>query len=303
MHPREGTPTARASSIGGPLLWPAAEPWPTCTEQHDDSESEPIEYVVALRTYYADRDARMAAKEAIDWDVERLIPDRIKAAHPLQPGFDPAAPSPLIAYAQLHYAEVPGLPWPERFDLLQVLWCPRDHPDIDSPYSPAFQLRWRRMEGLGDLAAEPPLPAVCFEDYLPNQCTLAPEAVTEYPQLEDLPQALASRIRAVEDDEGADMYGWDFARAPGNKAVGHGGTWGIIDPFPVLCECGAEQLPLLTVDSGESDGGDGSWRPIEDAGRDRRFQNPTGITVGRSNKLQLYYCPESENHTNRTVMF
>ncbi len=34
LHPRTGTPTAADSSIGGPLLWPAEEPWPTCPD-HD----------------------------------------------------------------------------------------------------------------------------------------------------------------------------------------------------------------------------------------------------------------------------
>ncbi|MGW4893599.1 hypothetical protein ACWEQL_15255 [Kitasatospora sp. NPDC004240] len=32
LHPRAGSPTSRDSSVGGPLLWPAAEPWPTCPE-------------------------------------------------------------------------------------------------------------------------------------------------------------------------------------------------------------------------------------------------------------------------------
>lgn len=30
LHPRVGEPTAHHSSVGGPLLWPADEPWPTC---------------------------------------------------------------------------------------------------------------------------------------------------------------------------------------------------------------------------------------------------------------------------------
>lgn len=30
LHPRPGAPDARSSSLGGPLLWPAGEPWPTC---------------------------------------------------------------------------------------------------------------------------------------------------------------------------------------------------------------------------------------------------------------------------------
>lgn len=30
LHPHAGEPTHHDSSIGGPLLWPAREPWPTC---------------------------------------------------------------------------------------------------------------------------------------------------------------------------------------------------------------------------------------------------------------------------------
>jgi hypothetical protein len=30
LHPRPGAPTAAQSSMGGPLLWPAEEPWPAC---------------------------------------------------------------------------------------------------------------------------------------------------------------------------------------------------------------------------------------------------------------------------------
>ncbi|MFD7069989.1 hypothetical protein ACFV97_22485 [Streptomyces sp. NPDC059913] len=32
LYPRSGEPGRCASSIGGPLLWPADEPWPLCTE-------------------------------------------------------------------------------------------------------------------------------------------------------------------------------------------------------------------------------------------------------------------------------
>lgn len=34
LHPRPGDPTPADSSIGGPLWWPAAEPWPT-RDEHD----------------------------------------------------------------------------------------------------------------------------------------------------------------------------------------------------------------------------------------------------------------------------
>ena len=40
LHPRRGEPGARDSSVGGPLLWLAHEPWPHCTEAHPDNGFE-----------------------------------------------------------------------------------------------------------------------------------------------------------------------------------------------------------------------------------------------------------------------
>lgn len=34
LHPRPASPTPNDSSVGGPLLWPAHEPWPHCEETH-----------------------------------------------------------------------------------------------------------------------------------------------------------------------------------------------------------------------------------------------------------------------------
>ncbi|MFE2914726.1 hypothetical protein ACFXI0_24330 [Kitasatospora indigofera] len=39
LHPERGTPGVRDSSIGGPLLWPADEPWPTCSVPDGESSS------------------------------------------------------------------------------------------------------------------------------------------------------------------------------------------------------------------------------------------------------------------------
>ncbi|RDI54216.1 hypothetical protein [Nocardia mexicana] len=36
LHPSPGEPTAHDSSVGGPLLWPASEPWPHCSGPHDE---------------------------------------------------------------------------------------------------------------------------------------------------------------------------------------------------------------------------------------------------------------------------
>ncbi|WP_327412068.1 DUF1963 domain-containing protein [Streptomyces sp. NBC_01233] len=39
LHPRPGSPTFRDSSVGGPLMWPADEPWPVCTAEHYDPDT------------------------------------------------------------------------------------------------------------------------------------------------------------------------------------------------------------------------------------------------------------------------
>ncbi|MEV7519367.1 DUF1963 domain-containing protein [Streptomyces sp. NPDC091371] len=59
LHPRAGAPTRDDSSVGGPLLWPADEPWPVCDEEHWEFESNvrheaPAPYVPIVQVYRAD---------------------------------------------------------------------------------------------------------------------------------------------------------------------------------------------------------------------------------------------------------
>ncbi|WP_027941929.1 hypothetical protein [Amycolatopsis taiwanensis] len=48
LHPRSGDPTCRDSSVGGPLLWPADEPWPVCAEEHFDLDGRQHDAVVPV---------------------------------------------------------------------------------------------------------------------------------------------------------------------------------------------------------------------------------------------------------------
>ncbi|GAA1693336.1 hypothetical protein GCM10009830_46450 [Glycomyces endophyticus] len=300
LHPRRGEPTAVESSIGGPLLWPAKEAWPACGLEHEDCADEPHAYTLAWRAYLEDRDRR-EREGGLDWEVERRRAEELEERFAAE---DAGIAPPLIPLAQLYFRDVPHLPWPDRYDLLQVLWCPRDHPDAETPYNPVFEVRWRRAESVETVLDAPPLPLVCNGDYVPNRCVLHPESVTEYPLTADLPAVLAGEIRAWEERIGnGTAYDWDASVAPGWKAAGYGGSWGIIDPYPVRCECGERQLPLLTASSGEFDGGTGGWRPVEEAGTEWEFADPVGVTIGRGYTLQLYYCPASEDHPNRTEMF
>jgi hypothetical protein len=303
LHPRQGEPGVHDSSIGGPLLWPAAEPWPTCGLAHEDWGDETLAYTLARRAYLADRDRREQQGE-LDWDVERQRIADLEAELDVdeRPESEKDAPVPLIPVAQLYYRDAPGLPWADRFDLLQVLWCPRDHPDADTPYNPVFELRWRSAEDVTEPLGEAPLPVVCNGDYVPNPCVVHPEVVTEYPVLRELPEPLRQAVSAWTDQIDDDTaYLWDASVAPGWKAVGHGGNWAITDPHPMVCECGELQLPLFTAASGESGGDTQSWDAVEDG--DGRFADPVEVVIGRAYILQLYYCPVSEEHVNRTEMF
>lgn len=290
LHPRRGAPGIDQSSIGGPLLWPADEPWPVCGLSHEPGMEEPFDGI--LRHRVAEGSHRWCEPE-------------LQTTREAPPSHDRNAPVPLIPVAQLYYRDVPGLPWADRYDLLQILWCPLDHTGTrtDTPYCPAFQIRWRRTEEVHEKLAVQPRPVMCVDEYVPNPCVVCPEVVTEYPNISTLPEALRRAIGDWEDQTGnSTAYSQDIATAPGWKVMGHGGYWGIIDPYPMMCECGEEQLPLFTAASGEFDGGTRSWRPSEEAESGRDLSDPVGVTIGRGYALQLYYCPTSEHHANRTEM-
>ncbi|RKE19689.1 hypothetical protein [Streptomyces sp. TLI_171] len=65
----------------------------------------------------------------------------------------------MVPLAQIHAGDVPGPWWPERVDVLQVLWCPSEHGDVPigqadcgPMHSPAAVLRSRLQRKM------PPVP-------------------------------------------------------------------------------------------------------------------------------------------------
>ncbi|MFF4981412.1 hypothetical protein ACFY3O_15335 [Streptomyces sp. NPDC001046] len=309
LHPRAGAPTAADSSIGGPLLWPAAEPWPGCPEHTGPWHRglDPVG-VRRRRRILAEAWARPRAERAeLLTEEERAIVDGAteKSRIP-QDG-----PVPLVPVAQLYAADIPGLPCPEGADLLQVLWCPFGHgPD----QLPSTELRRRTAADVVTPLGDVPQPSVIGDDgFLPEPCVLHPEQVTEYPAPHELPRQLAERIDAWEEGQAEEAdeteaddvtdeisYQYDLAVAPGSKVGGHA-PWSFSDPFPMSCpECAGPVRPLLTLDGTEWDGGSASWRPVEDAGYGgHHFLGPardTQLEIGRSYSLQLYVCRASPGH-------
>ncbi|MDG9716976.1 hypothetical protein [Streptomyces sp. DH24] len=289
LHPRAGDPTAADSSVGGPLLWPADEPWPVCPDHGEPWQRGVVpEEIRQRRGILAEAWARpRPAGTDLLTAEEREVVDRASEDRrvPVE------GPSPLIPVAQLYARDVPGLPRPAGTDLLQVLWCPYDHV---GDYLPRTELRWRTAADVTDpLDDVPGPPVVGNDDYLPEPCVLHPEPVTEYPAPHELPGELADRIGAWEDDQEL-AYQSDLGVAPGCKVGGHA-PWSFSDPFPMTCaECGGEVRPLLTIDGSEWDGGSGSWRPVEDTGTDTAHD--THLNIGRGYCLQLYVCTTSYDH-------
>ncbi|MGW7262292.1 hypothetical protein [Streptomyces sp. NPDC054842] len=296
LHPRAGAPAVTDSSVGGPLLWPKDEPWPTCTKPHEVYEVVALE---AAREAHHLMVARASRPQGEPWTPEeQAVFDRNSPKEADSPHTDPV---PLLPVAQLYARDVPGLPLPDGSDLLQVLWCPfMDHDDD----IPAVQVHWRSADQVVAVLSPPPEPTVIErEEYWPVPCVLHPEEVSEYPAAGQLPAAVAGSVRAWEEETGRHYV--HHAVAPGWKT----GGWGVVSSdvdatsHPSCGTCGAETEPLLTVGLAEWNGGDeGGWRPVEDAEADttdRRLYpplgDPTTIDLG-DELLQIYHCPSSYEH-------
>ncbi|MEW1841498.1 hypothetical protein AB0392_26460 [Nonomuraea angiospora] len=274
------------SHIGGPLIWPTAEPWPTCARTVLVSGPPFNQY---------------------GWGTTQ---DRI-----------PESPVPMVGVAQFYARDIPEIPFPEGTDLLQVLWCPNEH-QLDDGWGPIPLLVWRRTEDLTDVLAEPPMrdhatpdgdvdtPAADLsqEIYMPRPCLLHPERVTEYPYSEELPEQLETALDTW--SEGADFaYGYLLSIAPGFK-IGGWESWHLTDMYELPCEvCGTETEPLLKLDSSEWDSGSGPrWQPLEERhlefGTDEYDDacEPTTLQLGRYGALTIFLCPRSADHGYRMTI-
>lgn len=324
LHPRPGSPTVRDSSVGGPLLWPAGEPWPYCEATHRGTGrcKSPAEIRLERRRLarlhrdpkgpeYTPEEAEIHARNAATF-MERL------EAGPPWPA---ESPVPMLPVAQLYLRDVPLLRPPGQADVLQVLWCPYDHePDA----KPATALFWRSAADVGEVLALPPDPFEAdWDGYVPEPCLLAPEAITEYPNSLDLSpelrlvvgdwsrrQAAGADVDSSYADYPAEFYDGKLADAPGWK-VGGWPPWGRTDPYPRFCAvCDARMVPLLTIASFEWDGATRGWAPREEreaayapshrAGQDP--SQPTKVEVGSTDNMQLYVCPTSPEHPHTDLI-
>ncbi|MET9827992.1 hypothetical protein ABZ078_01500 [Streptomyces sp. NPDC006385] len=278
LHPSPGSPSPRDSSVGGPLLWPAGEPWPHCDGPHELNGVEPA---MSLADVRLERRIRAAAQGRSMTPQERETLARIRPPrkYPIRRSPGPHSYDGSIAMlplAQLYVRDVPDLRAPAGTDLLQVLWCPFDHPPMK--FMPRTALFWRSAATVTDILTAPPEPsAVQFDLYVPEPCLLAPEQVTEYPNPMELSKELRDPLGdwskwqaagAAVDSSYApypeEFYGDHLSVAPGWK-VGGWASWGYTDPVPQFCPtCDTKMDPLLTIATFEWDDSTRGWIPEEE---------------------------------------
>ncbi|MEV7027305.1 hypothetical protein [Kitasatospora sp. NPDC093558] len=304
LHPRRGEPTVHDSSVGGPLLWPAAEPWPVCGRAHEQWGLPVSPADVRLERRILDAAWRRPQQPGADLLTaeERATLDRAQEGRPTS-----TEPNAMLPVAQLYARDVPGLPCPEGADVLQVLWCPLDGHGEDMP---VVHLVWRSSDGVRAVLTDPPEPAdvESHGGTVPEPCVVHPEVVTEYPAPLELDPDLRRRIEEWGEHQGFgpnDDYQSDLSVAPGWK-VGGWGPWSFRDPWTMTCgTCEAVMTPLLTIATGDSDG---SWAPEEeqeippDATARHAIDDPVRVQIGRGYNLQLYICPKSFDHPHLEVM-
>ncbi|MFF6915737.1 hypothetical protein [Streptomyces sp. NPDC012466] len=292
LHPRRGTPTAEESSVGGPFLWPADEPWPQCTEPHKRRFGERLSEV---------RQARELLAAGPTEEEYELLRSFRRGKH--APWLTDTDPIPLMPVAQLYTRDVPGLALPGDADLLQIFWCPFNAHGQER--NVAVHLFWRRAADVTELLTDQPEPVVVGRaGYVPDPCVLHPEQVGEHQWGHLLPLPVRARLDEWEDweDEDAVSYQFDLSIPPGWK-VGGFASWPATGPQDVVCQCGQPMDLLLTIDSREWDRGTRSWVPIEDRDvADTDANTPTSIVVGRNGRLMIFVCPADWSHARRVVL-
>ncbi|MEU2110933.1 hypothetical protein [Streptomyces sp. NPDC019507] len=195
-----------------------------------------------------------------------------------------------------------------------------------------------RAEDVGTVLTPQPEPPVAGRvECVPTPCVLHPEQVVEHQYLgllgDDLQEQIAEWEESLLGDEDADDtedgpdstapasyasyaeyeaataaaraaepdeidYMSDLSLAPGWKVGGYA-SWHLTDPAPVDCpRCATSMPPLLTVDTGECDGGSRSWLPLEDDADDPGVIDPVGTYLGRG-QMRIHICPTDPTHPHR----
>jgi hypothetical protein len=239
IHPRRGDVSdLAASKIGGNLLWPEDEPWPSIPSEIPD--------------WYP-------GFEYGEWKWD----------------FPDGTPIALVPVLQINAADVPDFSFPPGKDLFQLLWYPLD--TEEAPYHCTPRVFWRDSQAITHPLAAMPPSLYASPHYIPKPCTLTFERTIDYPDVLELSEAQIARWDAwiepqtfvFEDDprqyqSKRTLYQFELSVCPSNKLGGHV-NWIQFPEWPACDTCGRQMEHLLSLTDCEVDGGSWPrWLPLED---------------------------------------
>lgn len=115
LHPRPGSPTPHDSSVGGPLLWPADEPWPHCDAPHEQETAKPLLSPDDVRAWRRHRRA-CEERRRLDPQGPWATPEELATEKQIPAGRPwPDGPIAMLPVAQLYVRDVPLLPRPAQY--------------------------------------------------------------------------------------------------------------------------------------------------------------------------------------------
>ncbi|GAA3972817.1 hypothetical protein GCM10023085_64020 [Actinomadura viridis] len=274
LHPTPGDPGVRDSSIGGPLLWPADEPWPRHaygSRSDRAPQTEPLPLVPGAQLWVRDLPdlPHPPGKDLLQ--VLWVPDDSVDCLYGSQQG------DPVDEYFRVF--------WRDSADITDLLPNP-PLPDPDTGV---------RDDGI-----------LVDDSYLPVPCTLDPEQVTEYPPAWILGEEFYDHVREQDERLGT-WYQAVNTHADGCKVGGWPADSNIGGPYHgwFTCDCGTRMEALLTIASMEvrhtPATAPSSYRtPAEQPmGMGTALTEPTGLAVGDHTYLQIFYCPTSWDHPIR----
>ncbi len=233
---------------------------------------------------------------------------------------------PLVTVLQLRAEDAPpNWPFFPGSDLMQLLWCPRDH-NSRGWVKPAVV--WRKRADVTPPLADPPPTDAAFLHYVPVPCRLFPERVAEFPNWDALPKSVKEKVEAwkppplklrpewgppghaadlVSKPTGVAYYGL-AAAADGTKVGGYP-LWDGLPAVPTCPTCGWGMDYLLTVASSEWDGANWvRWMPLEERHvRDGRaiaeegYARAAGLMFGDESNVHLFACRRCDDWPVRLV--
>lgn len=167
-------------------------------------------------------------------------------------------------------------------DLMQLLWCPRDH-GTDG-VKPA--VAWRKRADVS-ATADPPPTDRAFPGYVPVPCRVFPERVMEFPPRGVLPEQVRARVAGIE------AYDEMLSACPGTKVGGW--PWGSTKEQPTACDRCRRPTDFLLAVSG-AEWGEPNWKrwmPTEEqAARspeaDQGYGRAAGLALNRP--VNVYVC-------------